>query len=402
VKIALITYEYPPHRGKGGIATYMKQVAQLLAKNNLVIHVFSSIDGEALCEESDNVIIHWISSHCPEDFRHKVVPEFKRVNSLVEFDFIESPEINANASKIKEEFPEIPLIVRIHAPNVIVEKAKLFYTPFLVKLRFFMGAIKRGRIDLGYWARYEKNNDLDYKFVCSADIVTAPSIWMQNWVVENWKIRNLNVYVFPNLYVPTRELLDIPIAKGHPHKTILFYGRLNVLKGCVNLARCMRAILNEYLDWNFRIVGDDGPGPYPYSKGMKQWIIDHLGHLSERVEFNDGVSYDNMHLYFENCEIVLIPSLFESFSYVCMESMAAGKAIVGSNVGGMSEIIKNHQTGLLINPHSVNEIIDTVCSLIKDADYCFCLSENARKDIINQSHEDIIVDFYTRDITTLK
>ena len=154
-------------------------------------------------------------------------------------------------------------------------------------------------------------------------------------MVRNWQIAPHKIKVLPNLFSPSRELLQIPIQKESDNKRIVFFGRLNVLKGLVNATRSMKEILKKYPDWHFRIIGDDGPGP-KNNNPMRTWMKNHLVEVESRVEFMDGLAYDKLPAAISDCDIVLLPSLFESFSYTCAEAMAAGKAIVGSKKGGFA------------------------------------------------------------------
>ena len=127
LKIAFVSYEYPPDRGLGGIATYTSEIAKLLASSGLVVHVFASSSiREGLYIDGD-VCIHWVKSNDPKTFREQVVEVFRQVHDKILFDLIESPEIHANALLLKEALSEIPLVVRLHAPNYLVEKMKKQY-----------------------------------------------------------------------------------------------------------------------------------------------------------------------------------------------------------------------------------------------------------------------------------
>lgn len=394
LKIGFISYEFPPDRGKGGIATYTEQIAFLLVNSGFEIHVFASSPRKNKNEIINGVSVHWIKSVNPSDFQIKVAYEFKKSHQLVKFDFIESAEIHGNALKIKKDFPDIPLIVRLHAPNYVVEHFKLKYVSFYTKIRFVLGALRRGKVDLGFWSRYKKNEDLDFQFTIKSDYITAPSEWMRNWTTVNWKIKKEDIFVYPNPFIPEKDLLSLPLLENHPFKTIIFYGRLNILKGLYNLTKAMKIVLKQHSEWKLVIIGDDGPGPNPHKKSMKNWMIDEFGILLNQVIFIDGIEQNQLSKFLACCEIMLIPSLFESFSYVCKEGMAAGKAVVGSLNGGMVDLIDNYSTGILINPYNHKEIIKEIDFLIKNPKECSKISLNARLKILKDNSNDEILNFY--------
>jgi len=65
-------------------------------------------------------------------------------------------------------------------------------------------------------------------------------------------------------------------------------------------------------------------------------------------------------------DIVVIPSLAESFSLVALEAMHQGCAVVASNVGGISEVVQDGETGILVPPGDVPALARAVCRLAAD------------------------------------
>jgi glycosyltransferase involved in cell wall biosynthesis len=381
MRIAYISHEFPPDTGKGGIGTYVNQVAQAMAKMGNEVHVFAGSNYRQGSTFSDGYYVHHVRCENGNDFRGKAADTFSEQNATAPFDLMESAEINGNAWEIKKHFPSIPLVVRLHAPDYLVESLKKTYLPFLAKLRFVLGSIRRFKFDLGYWRPYDKNADTDYQFIQLANYITAPSEAMKNWVVTNWQIAPDKITVIPNIFYPSPHFLNIPVAQKTNYKRVIFFGRLNVLKGLVNATLAMKKILTKYPDWQFRVIGDEGPGPNN-NNTMHTWMKNQLKEVSNRVEFMDGMAYEDLPAAITDCEIVLLPSLFESFSYTCAEAMAAGKAVVGSNNAGMADLIENEVSGMLINPYNSLEIATALEKLILDNAFRYNLSLKARKYIL--------------------
>ena len=383
MRIAFISHEFPPDTGKGGIGTYVSQVASAMAEQKNEVHVFAGSNNRNGSESSNGYMVHRIQSANGNDFREKVLKVFSAENEKVPFDIMESPEINGNAWEIKKKFPSIPLVVRLHAPDHLVESLKKTYLPFLAKLRFVLGSVRRFKFDLGYWRPYDKSVDRDYRFIQLADHITAPSQAMRNWAVINWQIVPDKITVIPNIFSPSQDLLNIPIAEKTKYKRIVFFGRLNVLKGLVNATKAMKKILKKYPDWHFRVIGDDGPGPNN-NVTMRNWMKMQLKEVIKQVEFMNGIDYEDLPAAISDAEIVLLPSLFESFSYTCTEAMAAGIAVVGSNNAGMADLIENNKSGIMVNPYHYKEIVEALKKLIMDNQFRYRLSINARKSIMEK------------------
>lgn len=395
MRIAYISHEFPPDTGKGGIGTYASQVAKVMAEHGNDTHVFAGSPHREGAEYSNGYYVHRVLCENGNDFKEKVVKVFAMQNAVASFDLMESPEINGNAWEIKKKFPGIPLVVRLHAPDHLVESLKKTYIPFKAKLRYVLGAVRRLKFDLGYWRPYDKSTDNDYRFIQLADHITAPSNAMKNWVVQNWQIGPSKIAVIPNIFSPSPDLLNIPVIEKTKYQRIVFFGRLNVLKGLVNATKAIKKILPKYPGWQFRVIGDDGPGPNN-NGSMRNWMKDQLSEVGDRVEFMDGMAYEDLPSAITDCEIVLLPSLFESFSYTCAEAMAAGKAVIGSNNAGMADLIENEISGLLVNPYSHSAIEAALDKLIVDNKFRYRLSMQARKDILIKQNAKDTVSLYQR------
>ena len=387
MRIAFISYEFPPDTGKGGIGTYVQQIAQAMALSGMDVQVFAGSPHRTISETINGYLVHWVQCNSAEDYRINVVDRFLIEHTAKPFDCMESPEIGGNAREIKKRLPQLPLIVRLHAPNYLVEHLKKHYVSFSAKLRFVLGAVKRLRWDLGYWRKYQPATDPDFQFIQLANYITAPSDAMKQWVVKHWQITPEKIVVLPNIFAPAATWLQIPINKDLTHKRIVFFGRLNVLKGLVNATNAVKRLLKEFPDWQFRVIGNDGFGPSGHGS-MKAWMQQELAAVMQQVEFVDGLQYEDLPTSVAPAEIVLLPSLFESFSYTCAEAMAVGKAIVGSANGGMADLLVHNQSGLLIDPLNEKAIYSSLKKLIMDNGLRYEFSIRARERILTQFNAD--------------
>ncbi|MEK7165035.1 MAG: glycosyltransferase family 4 protein [Patescibacteria group bacterium] len=83
----------------------------------------------------------------------------------------------------------------------------------------------------------------------------------------------------------------------------------------------------------------------------------------------------------QGADIFVIPSVKEGMPYVLLEAMAAGLPIVATNVGGIPEIIKDGQTGLLVPPKNPEKLAAAIGRLIDDPGLRNKLATNARKKV---------------------
>jgi glycosyltransferase involved in cell wall biosynthesis len=87
----------------------------------------------------------------------------------------------------------------------------------------------------------------------------------------------------------------------------------------------------------------------------------------------------------------VLPSFSESFGLVLIEALACGKPVIGSNVGGITEII-NKNVGLLVNPNKISSIASAIDEVINDEELRMVLSLNARNRALDFSEVTIPYD----------
>lgn len=88
-----------------------------------------------------------------------------------------------------------------------------------------------------------------------------------------------------------------------------------------------------------------------------------------------------MNTFYEDTDIFVSPSIKpESFGLVILEAMMHGIPVVATNHGGPTEIIKNNETGYLIDITS-EELADKLIKLIEDKELRIELADNGYKDV---------------------
>ena len=378
MKIALVSFEFPPDTAKGGIGTYTYELAKLLASDELEVHIFAASPIRSGSLIQDGYHLHLIQTMSPVNFQEDVVRVFANIHSKVKFDLVESPEINANGLLIKKAFPELPMVVRLHAPNHLVESLKKYYRSWYIKARITLGALRRGmKVN-----KYDPKNDPDYSFCQTANYLSAPSTAMRNWVTTNWAIPAERIQVIANPFYPDPRWLGIgPSAKEEV--CIMFFGRLNVLKGLVVFTLAMKKILRRHANVRLLIIGADAHGP-KNNPSMKGWMQKKLNPFRNRITWKTEYDRDELTDFFQEAQIVVLPSLFESFSYTCVESMSAGKAIIGSKNGAMIDLLEHGKNGFLINPSSVGELVQCTEELISNSNLRLALGKEARNTILKK------------------
>lgn len=380
MRIAYISFEYPPDTGFGGIGTYTWQIAKVMSLQKCNVEVFTASQTREVTEHIEGVVVHRIQVKSQNQFNASVVNKFKEAHSKLKFDLIECPDNGANAMEVIKVYPNIPLVVRLHTPGVLVTRLQNTYVPLTRKMRFVAGALLRGKIDLGFWSTHDKNkqNDKEFLITQNAQLITGPSQEIKSWASKFWGIDPQKIQIIPNPYLPSEEFLNIPLENSS--KTITFYGRLNVLKGCVALTYSIKKVLKKHPDWNFILIGKNENSHLDHLD-MKSWMLSELSSYQPNIEILDWVDYEGIPKILSESAICVFPSLFESFSYTCCEAMSAGRAVVGSKNGGMKELLSD-DCGLLINPKNSKDIANAICIFIEDKSLRETCGNNARQKVL--------------------
>lgn len=88
--------------------------------------------------------------------------------------------------------------------------------------------------------------------------------------------------------------------------------------------------------------------------------------IGDDVIFLGSVAHTRSLELMSRASFVVVPSMWEAFGQVCLEAMAAGKAVVGSNSGGIGEIVQDGKTGVLVPPDNSESLATAMAALLED------------------------------------
>ena len=180
--------------------------------------------------------------------------------------------------------------------------------------------------------------------------------------------------------VESRGFVGIP----PDDKLILFVGRIQPLKGIDTLIRALALLRKQAptLAENICvcIIGGD---PNPDSE-LEQAELNRLQALQAELDIADLVTMlgakeqDTLVYYYSAAEMVVMPSLYESFGMVALEAMACGTPVVASDVGGLSFNIEDGYNGYLVPGRNAQAMADKIALLLKYRVLRDQLAEQAR------------------------
>jgi glycogen synthase len=389
LRIALVAIEYPPDPYSAGIGAYTKALATGLVARGHRIHVITRGAAESISDEAGVTVHRLIPARpeLPERLRGVALAQFiasiagrewryrqniaVRLRSLVtqgEVSLIEAADHMAEAIFYRpSQYSQVPFIVRLHTPLAYSERID----PHVPELLRQLVA------------------QIEGLFVRRASHITAPGRVCAAVFRETLSLGNRPIAVFPN--PPTVAPLPAAPQQANSEPMVLFVGRLTRWKGVHVLAQAIESVHAQLPETRFVFVGADHTSIDGFTS-----VTSYLKSLIppeslERVTFTGYVQQTELAQYYEQAAVCAFPSLFEAFGYTCLEAMSFGKAIVGSNQGGMVEMLERG-AGLLYTPPDADELVRHILTLLNDPSLRQSLGETARRRVQTTFALDTVLD----------
>ncbi|MBU2972649.1 glycosyltransferase [Pseudoalteromonas sp. C2R02] len=244
-----------------------------------------------------------------------------------------------------------PDVLHIHMPNL-----SAFFCLFSARARSIpwvihwhsdvLGAVPDWRIKIAYKG-YKIFERLLLK-KSAAIIATSPNYLESSKPLSDFKNKS---YVVP--LGLSKVVTAAPVVKNNPKLSLLIVGRLTYYKGHKYLLHAMANLPNVEL--NIIGVGE-------LEVNLKQLVLQF--ELTDRVNFLGSVDDNTLNNRILNCDLLCLPSIekTEAFGLVLLEAARLSKpALVTSVEGsGMSWVVQDQVTGIVIEPHSSCALYDAL------------------------------------------
>lgn len=187
------------------------------------------------------------------------------------------------------------------------------------------------------------------------DRIIAQNNYQKDMLINHVKLREDKISVIPNgIRIHRYTKKDIKIAENElpASKTRLCSAaRLVPWKGIEQTIEAMKEIDADY------IIFGDGP-----EKDRLIELARKKG-VSKKVFFFGKVPNEKMQLYLGLCDLLIVPSVYEPFGIVILDGFAAKVAIIGSDTGGIPELISKN---MLFCQKDVGEINEKIIYALKN------------------------------------
>ena len=326
MRIVLISPEYPPADHMGGIGTNTVTVARALARRGDEVLVVTR--GSSVSYEDDGVQVERLERRwLPNQVAERMLA-YRRVAAAARRfrpDVVQAAEWEAEAWWVARR-TSIPVVTRLATPTYMLDL-----------LNF--GQL---RPQTAFVRRVERDQ------ARRSAIVFAPTLAIADRVSADWRLPSGAVEIVPNP-VEIDEVVragrtELPLEL--PSRFLVFIGRLERRKGIEVLGRALARVLAEQPDLHALLIGRDAGEE---GGAVMEAFRRDTGLFEERVHVLGEQPREAALAIVARAEVVALPSLWESFGYVCVEAMALGRPVVASS-GGFAEIVEDGRSGWLVPP----------------------------------------------------
>lgn len=213
------------------------------------------------------------------------------------------------------------------------------------------------------------------------DFIITPSEFYREKMIEDGipenKIKALHNFV---------ELKDYDLEVSD-EEYALYFGRLSKEKGILNLINAFTKLKEGKL-----YIAGEGPEKETIEKIIKE------NNLEDRIKLLGFLNADQMKDTIRKCKFVIVPSIwYENCPYSVMETLAIGKPVIGANIGGIPELVKNEQSGLTYKYDNIDDLANKMETLFNNEDLVTKYGVNAKK----QANELYGKDIYYKNIMSI-
>jgi len=194
-----------------------------------------------------------------------------------------------------------------------------------------------------------------------ADYITTNSSHTNRIFCDIIPSRKKNIQIIPmGIYID--EFRSNILKPKTSEKNILFVGRLIMWKGVQHLIKALEITKKSGYPVQLVIIGDG-----PYRKELRELSIQLQ--VTSVVKFLQNQDQRTLLSYYHNADIFVLPSITyqnqtEGLGVVLLEAMASGIPVIGSNTGGIPDIIDNDVNGILVPPGDAYALAEAIIKII--------------------------------------
>ena len=359
-----------PGKGKsGGMNVYVRQLASALGELGMKIDIFtrehSDVTNRVETIGSNVRVIH-INVGEPDahlDDLYDLLPDFlEQLNKFREEEGLEYDVVHSHywlSSWVGRELSQ-----ELAIPHVVT-----FHTLSLIKMQSRAGEEEQS-----------ERSVIETKVIATADRIIAFSPHERDAMARLYAADANKITLVPcgvdlEVFRPLNQKAVRSSLGLNGEKILLYVGRVEPIKG-LDLLVETAAQMDSEDGVRMIVVGADVNGDREMDR-VRQLAREK--DLEDKIDFVGQVDHDDLPLYYNAADVCVVPSYYESFGLVALESMACGTPVVATRVGGLSTILHHGRTGYLKSWRCPEAFANSVEMIISSNGLQQSMGEAARK-----------------------
>ncbi|HEX4746605.1 MAG TPA: glycosyltransferase family 4 protein [Gaiellaceae bacterium] len=359
MRVVVVSGIWPPD--PGGPASHAPALADFLVARGHDVEVVTTADS---VPEPRSYPVHWAARRSP--FRHVRVAQLVR-GAARRADVVYATSMVRRAA-LGARFARRPLVVKLVSDEV------------------FERATRSGRYS-GTLDEFQRESDgvrtrflrsTRNRALRSAQHVFCPSAYLRD-VALGWDVDPERVSVLPN---PAPALPDLPSREelraqlGVTGNVLAFAGRLGPQKALGVTLEALADVSGVTL-----VVAGDGPERAGLERHARE-----LG-LDAQVSFRGSIPRADVLRLFRAADASVLSSAWENFPHTVVEALAVGCPVIATAVGGIPEVVRSGENGLLVAPGDAAALAEAITRFFSDEELRERLSASAAPSVETYSEE---------------
>lgn len=379
--IALVSRSFPPVQ-EAGIARWTSMMAKGLSDRGHKVHVVTLATEEPFTRYADGYWVHAIKEESNGNVERliaeKQIPSGlapwcsavqSKINGLRSFglDVVSFPIWDVEGIALAQD-PSLGVVMSLHTSYAMARPFKPEWNERPLFSHFHVDRVIAAEKELLNGVGHILANS--YAIVGDLEEAYQVRIAHKTHVAPHGTLDPL-----PKLAAMKRPLDDHDGQRGNLKVT--YVGRFELRKGFDIACAAFIELLRKHEDIEFSFIGDSMSTDTAH-------LLERLG-ASEltnhpRVSFPGFLSRDQLDAKYQQSDVVVMPSRYESFGLVAIEAMAAATPVIALAAGGLKEVVDDGVTGFLVEPgpSAAREIQKAIEKLSADTELLQNMKSQAR------------------------
>lgn len=200
---------------------------------------------------------------------------------------------------------------------------------------------------------------------------------------KHYLSKNKNYTIIPN---PIPNIFfNIPV-KLISTNTILYIGVIDRNKNILFLLQTLNNLIKKNFIFHLQVLGDFND--HLYKKEISLYVNEN--NLSSFIHFNGWVSQSKMIEKIQLSDILVVSSKHESLPMAIAECMSAGRVVIASSVGGISEMINHEENGFLFDLKDPYLLYSILKDLYNNSYKLYSIGKNAKVSAMSKYNSDLV------------